>query len=256
MNTTSSYFFVLVFKVSKTFSKVFVFAGCAYADGTISLEEAILTAYARGFACHRSKNKSIKGMMAAIGLPKEQVKEMLPQGVYIACQNGSSSVTVSGPAKEIKIFVDKLQSEGIFAKLVESSNTAFHSKYVHDAGEYLLESLRHIIKDPQPRSKKWISTSVSVSQRFESWSKYNGPEYHHNNFCNTVLFDQIFEYIPENAIILEVAPHGLLQAILKRELPKTVTILDTVNKKSSDNEQYFFTTIGKYVKVSHSKQMK
>lgn len=235
-------------KVKNPF-KIFVFTGCAYADGTSTSEEAVLTAYARGYALHKAKDNLIKGMMAAVGLPKEQVYAMLPDGVYIACQNSSSSVTVSGPEKDIKSFVEKLQSEGIFARLVESSNTAFHSKYVHEAGKHLLDFLRHVIEDPQPRSKKWISSSVSESQRYENWANYNGPEYHHNNFCNTVLFDQIFEHIPDNAIVIEVAPHGLLQAILKRELPKTVTILDIVNKKSSDIEQYFLSTIGKYVKV-------
>lgn len=191
-------------------------------------------------------------MMVAVGLSKEQVNGMLPEGIYIGCQNSSNSVTISGPEKETEAFMEKLQSEGIFAKSVNSSNIAFHSKYVHEAGKYLLEFLRGVITEPQPISKKWLSTSVLPSQRFENWAKYNGPEYHHNNFCNTVLFDQVFNHIPENAIVIEVAPHGLLQAILKRELCKTVMITDLISRRSNDNEEHFLCTIGKYVVVSFS----
>lgn len=201
--------------------------------------------YARGYACQKAKDRLTKGMMAAVGLPKEQVIEILPEGIYIGCQNSSSSVTITGPEKETKAFIETLSSEGIFAKPVNTSNIAFHSKYVYEAGKYLLEFLKDVIKDPQPRTQKWISTSVLPSQKCEHWTQFNGPEYHYNNFCNTVLFDQVALQIPENAIVIEVGPRGLLQAILKKELSKTVTVLDTCSNRSNDNEQYFVSTIGK-----------
>lgn len=39
--------------------------GCAYADGCLSLEQAVLASWARGVAS--TEVKTIKGMMAAIG---------------------------------------------------------------------------------------------------------------------------------------------------------------------------------------------
>lgn len=206
-----------------------------------------MIAYARGFACERAKDTLIKGMMVAVGLSKEQINKILPAEIYVACRNSSKSVTISGPEKETKTFLEKLQSEGIFAKPVDTGNIAFHSKYVSKAGKYLIEFLKSVIKKPQPRSRKWISTSVLPSQKCEEWAEYNGPEYHYNNFCNTVLFDQVFERIPENAIVIEVGPHGLLQPILKSELCETVTVISTTDKRSNDNETFFLSAIGKYV---------
>lgn len=39
-----------------------------------------------------------------------------------------------------------------------------------------------------------------------------------------VLFAEAIEKVPEEAIVVEIAPHGLLQAILKRSLPHSVPI--------------------------------
>ena len=39
--------------------------GCAYADGCLSLEQAVLVSYARGIAS--VSTKTVKGMMAAVG---------------------------------------------------------------------------------------------------------------------------------------------------------------------------------------------
>lgn len=39
--------------------------GCAYADGCITVEQAVLGSYARGIAS--TSTKTIRGMMAAVG---------------------------------------------------------------------------------------------------------------------------------------------------------------------------------------------
>ena len=36
---------------------------------------------------------------------------------------------------------------------------------------------------------------------------------------NPVLFEETSRLIPSNAVCIEIAPHGLLQAILKRAFP-------------------------------------
>lgn len=46
--------------------------GCAYADGCLTLEQALLSSYARGMACHETK--TIKGMMAAVGMALSKIK--------------------------------------------------------------------------------------------------------------------------------------------------------------------------------------
>lgn len=39
-----------------------------------------------------------------------------------------------------------------------------------------------------------------------------------------MLFEEALAYVPEQAVLIEIAPHGLMQAILKRELPNNVHI--------------------------------
>uniref|UniRef100_A0A6P7GNP1 Fatty acid synthase n=1 Tax=Diabrotica virgifera virgifera TaxID=50390 RepID=A0A6P7GNP1_DIAVI len=217
--------------------------GCSYADGQISCEQAALLVYARGYASTTAK--IIPGQMAAIGLSKEEVSKMLPEGVFIACQNAKENVTISGRLEVTKAFVDKLAAQGVFARLVKSAEIPFHTKYLAEAGKFLLKFCKNVLPDPKPRSKKWISSSVPLNKQHEEWSQYNCAEYHYNNFCNTVLFDQVYEHIPENAIVIEVAPHGLLQAILKREMGKETTQISITNRSTDDNEKFFLSAIGK-----------
>lgn len=182
--------------------------------------------------------------MAVVGLGKDKITDILPEGVYVGCQNSSTSVTITGPLDITKSFVQELQSKGIFAKVL-NTEYAFHSKYVSGAQKYLTEFLRDVIKSPQPRSPKWFSTSVPREHQMEQWALYNSPEYHCNNFCNVVLFEQVLQKIPDNAIVIEVAPHGLFQAILKKELPSTVTYVSLADRKSNDNEQFLLSALGR-----------
>lgn len=183
--------------------------------------------------------------MAAVGLSKETISKILPPNVVIACQNGKQIVTISGLESPVRTFVRKLQSEGVFAKIVNTSNIAFHSEYTTTAGNVLRQFLNTIITKPTPRTSKWISTSVPDNQQNEDWAKLNCAEYHVNNFENTVLFDEVYKHIPDNAIVIEVAPHGILQAILKRELNSNVTCISLSDKNSADNELFFLSSVGK-----------
>lgn len=202
-------------------------------------------AYARAHGLIKAKGDLTEGRMAAVGLSKDEILDQLPEGIVVGCQNSSGSVTISGPVKETLAFVKELNSKGIFAKIVETGKLAFHSKYIYPACSYLSDFLKKILTDPKPRSTKWISSSVPSEKSSEIWTQYNSPEYHLNNFRGTVLFDQVFQHIPKNALVVEIAPHGLLQAILKRELGPNAICLSALDKTASDNEQFLLSTIGK-----------
>ncbi|XP_031639213.1 fatty acid synthase-like, partial [Contarinia nasturtii] len=73
--------------------------GCAYADGTITAEQMILAAMARGVVSFETK--VICGSMAAVGLSYEEVKDMLPEGIEVACHNSCNSATLSGPKEDV-----------------------------------------------------------------------------------------------------------------------------------------------------------
>uniref|UniRef100_A0A6P7GI13 Fatty acid synthase n=1 Tax=Diabrotica virgifera virgifera TaxID=50390 RepID=A0A6P7GI13_DIAVI len=217
--------------------------GCAYANGDLTPEQAVLIAYSRGYACKRTELPL--GQMASIGLSKEKVRVILPDDIFMACHNSKDNVTITGPQASVRRFVDELSKRGVFTRLVETANIAFHSKYLMDADKLMMEFGRKIIPNPQPRSKKWISTSVSPDQRSEEWADLNGPEYHKNNLMSPVRFDEIYEHIEKNAIIIEISPHGLLKSVIKREIGPDNTLICLSDRGVADQEQFLLSAIGK-----------
>lgn len=137
---------------------------CAYADGCFTAEETILSAYARG----RSSldTELIPGMMAAVGngnvkirlfnfssyhnkflssgLSYNNIKDQLPHDIDVACHNSSTSCTLSGPKDSIEKFVSTLAAKNIFAKAVNVSGIAFHSRYIQSIGPLLHKHLKKV----------------------------------------------------------------------------------------------------------------
>ncbi|CAH0385876.1 unnamed protein product [Bemisia tabaci] len=217
--------------------------GCAYADGCFTTEQMILSAYYRGLASIESE--FIKGCMAAIGLGFHEIKPRLPMDIEVACHNGPDSCTISGPAESIHKFVKELQAEKIFAREVNVANIAYHSRYIANAGPKLLKYLQQVIPSPKARSEKWISTSLPESQWNSSLAKLSSAEYHTNNLLRPVLFEEACRLIPHRAILIEIAPHGLLQAILKRSLSKDILSVSLTQRDHKDNAHVLFNSLGK-----------
>ncbi|KAK5643002.1 hypothetical protein RI129_009169 [Pyrocoelia pectoralis] len=217
--------------------------GCAYADGTLTAEQSIMAAYSRGRAILESKLPL--GAMAAVGLPWEECKRRCPPEIVAACHNSKDSVTISGPPKAIEDFVAQLKSEEIFAKAVKSSGHAFHSKYIAEAGPKLRKALDDIIPNPKPRTSRWISSSIPESAWSTPIAQLSSAAYHVNNLLSPVLFYEAIQHVPENAIAIEIAPHGLLQAILKRALGPNVTNISLVKRDAADNVNFLLSAVGK-----------
>ncbi|KAM4664019.1 fatty acid synthase [Discoglossus pictus] len=216
---------------------------CGYADSSLSHSEAILAAYWRGRCIKEAKLPP--GGMAAVGLTWEECKIQCPQGVVPACHNSEDTVTISGPQDSVRDFVAKLKNDGVFAKEVQSAGVAFHSYYMASIAPSLLSALKKVITTPKSRSSRWISTSIPESQWNSDLAQLSSAEYHVNNLVSPVLFQEGLQSIPENAIVLEIAPHALLQAILRRSLKSTNTILPLMKKGHSNNLEFFLTNIGK-----------
>ncbi|XP_045517124.1 fatty acid synthase-like [Pieris brassicae] len=216
--------------------------GCAYADGCFTAEEMVLSAYCRGLVSKQTP--LIKGSMAAVGLGHTQISKLCPPEIEVACHNSSESCTISGPSDVMKEFVAKLTAQNVFAKEVPCSNIAYHSRYIAKAGPGLHMYLSEIIRSPKPRSERWLSTSVPENRWDEEPAKYSSPEYHTNNLLNPVLFEEISRHIPANAVVIEIAPHGLLQAILKRSLPESSQNISLTRRGHPDNARFLLEAIG------------
>ena len=217
--------------------------GCAYADGAFTPEQTVLAAYCRGKAIMESNLEP--GAMAAVGLSWEEAKKICPSDIIPACHNSADSVTISGPKGSLQKFVQTLKSKDIFAKMVKSSGFAFHSKYIASAGPKLRASLDKIILNPKQRSSRWISSSVPETALSSPLAKFNSSAYHVNNLLSPVLFHDAIQHIPKNAITIEIAPHCLLQAILRRSLSSTVINISLHKQDHPDNLAFLLSNVGK-----------
>uniref|UniRef100_A0A8C0FTT8 Fatty acid synthase n=1 Tax=Bubo bubo TaxID=30461 RepID=A0A8C0FTT8_BUBBB len=185
---------------------------CGYADNSLSHEEAILAAYWRGRCVKEAKLPA--GGMAAVGLTWEECKQHCPPNVVPACHNSEDTVTISGPLDSVNEFVAKLKKDGVFAKEVRSAGVAFHSYYMASIAPVLLSALKKVIPHPKPRSARWISTSIPESQWQSDLARNSSAEYHVNNLVSPVLFHEGLKHVPENAVVVEIAPHALLQVFV------------------------------------------
>ncbi|XP_047538484.1 fatty acid synthase-like [Vanessa atalanta] len=217
--------------------------GCAYADGSLTAEQMILSAYYIGLAA--TDTTFTKGSMAVIELGYQDIKTILPSEIEVACHNDEGSCTISGPADKIKTFVAELVAKGIFAKEVPCNNIAYHSRHIAEAGPTLLKNLKVVIPTPKPRSERWLSTSIQQDLWKNSKSELSSAEYHTNNFLSPVLFEETAKLIPANAITVEICPNELLQAILYRSLNKDVINVSLIDRKNQDYLQSLFTSLGK-----------
>ncbi|XP_050427979.1 fatty acid synthase-like [Adelges cooleyi] len=227
---------------------------CAYADGCFTLEETLLTMYWRSRIL--TQVDIIPGAMVAVGLSWEETKKRLPEGVIAACHNSADSVTISGPKELTLKFAETLQKEGIFAKPVDSLGYAFHSPYLQKLIPALKPYYTKLMVNPKARSNKWKSTSLPESQWNTEGAKYSSMEYHLNNISSPVYFHGAMQHVPENAITIEIAPHCLLQAILKRSLPPTITNVGLTKKTVSNHVDFLLEAIGKLYIAGAQPQLK
>ncbi|CAG2108072.1 unnamed protein product, partial [Medioppia subpectinata] len=205
---------------------------CAYADGCLDTREAMVVTSIRGIVTENTKNIP-KGLMAVVGLPVADCQQLLPNGVYIACNNAKDSVVISGLENEMKETMKALSAKRIFVRQLESSNIAYHSKYIETCGQPLAEAINKHIPEPKPRSTKWLSTSLMVSELTDHRLKCASGEYFAYNLVNPVQFYDRIKQLPADAIVLELGPHSLFGKIATETLGQC-SYVSLIKKDSND----------------------
>ena len=180
------------------------------------------------------------------GLTWEEAKKRCPDGVVAACHNSQDTQTISGPAEAVTKFVAELKAEDIFAKEVKSSGVAFHSPFMATIAPNLKACLKKVIKEQRPRTGRWVSSSIPESRWNTELAQFSSADYHVNNLVSPVLFQEALEHVPTNAITIEIAPHCLLQAVLKRSLSPKCTFVSMMKRDHKDNLEYLLSNLGKF----------
>ena len=148
-----------------------------------------------------------------------------------------------------------MQANKIFAKEVPCSNIPYHSKYIASAGPSLLAYLQKVIPNPKPRSTKWLSSSIPRNKWNSATARLSSAEYHTNNLLSPVLFQETSAAIPKDAVTIEIAPHGLLQAILRRSLDSSIVNVALTKRNHKDNTEVFLQGLGKLYNVGLQPQL-
>jgi len=217
--------------------------GAAYMDGCLTAEQTVLAAYWRGRSVLDTPDLP-RGKMAAVGLSWEQIRAHIPEDCYPVCHNSDDNCTVSGPPGSMDAMIKKLTAEGIFVREVGSGGYAFHSPYIEGAAPMLRINLEKLIPEPVEKSLRWLSTSVKEEDWETEKNHLASAGYFINNLISPVLFHQAIKKIPQNALIVEIAPHGLFRAIL-RSLSPQISYVSLMQRGHANNFEFLLSQLGR-----------
>lgn len=98
----------------------------AYAAAALSLREAIIVSYYRGFV---TRFLNLKGGMAAVGMSTKEVSRYLTDGVVIAAENSPNLTTISGDTNKLDqvLRIIKAEKADILARRLQV-DIAYHSR--------------------------------------------------------------------------------------------------------------------------------
>lgn len=102
-----------------------------------------------------------------------------------------------------------------------------------------------MIPTPKPRTSRWVSSSIPEESWGSELAQLSSAAYHVNNLVSPVLFREALTHVPEGAVVLEIAPHCLLQAVLRRSLPSSCLNIGLVRRLHPDNRLFLLSNIGK-----------
>ena len=211
-----------------------------YADGALTLEQCMLVAYLRSMCTIDADIPS--GAMAAVGLPWNEVAARCPEGVWLACNNAKDNVTISGRKEAVKEFTAMLEEEKVITRMVKCSDIAAHSPLLKPAmNSKTLEILKGIIPSPKAPSKKWVITSVPEDKQENLLCS---AEFHIQGAMSPVFFYEAIRKIPRNAVVIEIGPHALLHAPLKRTVRPGTVMIQLQNRKQKDQDVLLMNALG------------
>lgn len=75
-------------------------------------------------------------------------------------------------------------------------------------------------------------------------AKLSDAAYHVNNLLSPVRFRDALREVPAHAVVVEVAPHALLAAVLRRAMPGAAHV-PLVRRDSPDPRLHLLAAVGK-----------
>ncbi|KAJ0418285.1 hypothetical protein BJY00DRAFT_288259 [Aspergillus carlsbadensis] len=198
----------------------------AYAAGLLTMSEAILAAYFRGYAASKLQSK---GCMMAAGLGPTAAASLIEEKglvgrVRVACVNSPTSVTLSGELAGIETLLSSLQSQGTFARKLETGGRAYHSHMMAEVGDLYQSLLSPHISSSRPTTETKVVMYSSVGDSSEglrlldSSVKIDMAAYWRENLEQPVQFSAALTNLAASGKhhLLELGPHAALKGPIKQ----------------------------------------
>ena len=191
--------------------------GALHAAGVLSAEDFLYLSAVRGRVMAEACEKSA-GTMAAIALPREQVKQHLQgvDGVAIANHNTPEQCVISGDTQQVTALVQKLKATGIRATLLPVSG-AFHTLLVAPAAKPLSDAIAQVSVQPPKRPVYGNTHAVPYGQDPAEIRSLLSE-----HLVSPVEFVQQIEnmYSSGTRIFVEIGPKQILSKLVERTLTK------------------------------------
>ncbi|CAG8364717.1 unnamed protein product [Penicillium salamii] len=197
----------------------------AYCAGAISLEDAMLVAYARGSATVELAEKGVDGAMAAVSMTREELGPLLSNlqrgKASIACSNSPSSFTVSGDKSAVDELQQVLRAQGVYNRRLVVG-VAYHSHHM----TLVADSYRAAIDTVEAKEGNSIKFFSSVTGKLMDESKL-GPDYWVSNLVSEVRFAQSLRQLAVHEdsngtgrvqTLIEIGPHAALAGPIRQIL--------------------------------------
>lgn len=206
----------------------------AYVAGALSLKDAATIVY------HRSqlmKTTEGQGDTLAVGIASDEIHAYLKEfedKISIAGSNSPASCVLSGDCTAITEIQQVFKRNGIFCRLLEGVNIAFHSHQM----EPLKEKLINFLTDIKPRQSKIPVYSTVTGKMIDTTTQ--DAEYWGDNLRRPFLFPEAFAAMLDDNVnlFLEVSPHPVLEIPMQQCLEHfnhLGTVLSTLRKKCNEN---------------------
>lgn len=221
----------------------------AYAAGAVSLEEAVIAAYYRGYV---TKLQTQTGGMGAVGLGVEDVSKYIQEGIVIACDNSPESVTLSGNVRVLDKVLAAIKADNpdtLTRRL--KVEIAYHSDHMRAlAAQYkcLMESELAMRGLNRPVTFD-IPFFSSVTGNTITSGESLGPDYWISNLTSRVRFtdavSKTLKTLPD-IVFIEIGPHSTLSGPLRQISTAVGTEYRYVStlKRADDSSCNLLSTFG------------
>nr|CAD7402870.1 unnamed protein product [Timema cristinae] len=210
-------------------------------------------------ACHNSLNSST--ISGPENIVKQFVKELTQKNIFARAVNVANiayhSRYIKPAAPKLLEYLQQTLNENTITQIVPEGCRAAAFLHLDSEGSSATINLSFVsrvvghtlITEPKLRSSKWVSSSIPESEWESSSARYSSAEYHTNNLLNSVLFEESTKYIPNNAVAIEIAPHGLLQAIIKKSFGPDCIHIPLTLRGHPNAHEFLLASVGKMFAV-------